>query len=204
MLKRLQEFFPQQVFIIGGASAIFEGFEKELKENNQHYMSLVASTLLVDHTREIVNSNSERASEPFFVVCYFETLHSDAHQLLLKTLEEPGENKFYCLITPHPKALPQTIQSRAHIVIAEAEESEATEFTQLSTDAQFAYITKHFGGEAESADKKSHALRLLDELERSVAKKNLTNASKIYDAKKMLLKANLSPKQVLEFAVTVL
>ncbi|HSE56489.1 MAG TPA: hypothetical protein VLB02_00140 [Candidatus Paceibacterota bacterium] len=205
MLKQIQQFFPQQVFVLKGGSSFFNDFDRELAAAKVRSYCITAPTLLLDHTREILAASAERADEPFYIVCHFETLHGSAHQLLLKTLEEPGENKFYCLITPHPKTLPATILSRAHL-LSDVATAEATtsEFAKLPTEAQLAYITKHFGGDAETADKKSHALRLLDELEHVHQKTDPKKISTLYDAKKMLLQANLAPKQVLEFVVTML
>lgn len=205
MLERIKQFFPQQVFVLKGGADFFNQFEQELAVAKVRSYCITAPTLLLDHTREIVGASAELADEPFYIVCHFETLHGSAHQLLLKTLEEPGENKFYCLITPHPKTLPATILSRAHLLSDfVAEEIVPSGFAALNSEAQLVYIAKHFGGDAETADKKSHALQLLDELERAHQKADPKKISTLYDAKKMLLQANLAPKQVLEFVVTML
>ena len=120
--------------------------------------------------------------------------------MLLKALEEPHENATVIIVTPYPYTFPATIRSRMRLFEPE------TQNGMIKTTA--AELKKRGAVIAESKDdasiRRASTLAFLDAVESfSNIKKDTELAKIIYEAKEFLLKANMPPKQVIEYVLSV-
>lgn len=207
----LKQFFPTQVFILCGNAASAAELVAQAQQLDGLVYANTVSTFSLGDAQELVAKNSERTEKPLYMICAFDTITPEAHQSLLKTLEEPGGEKYFCFITPRPLLLPLTFRSRAQIVsvtsFTDSDSNAKKSFARATAEAQALYLKKHFSGDEEAGTRKQEGLRLLDELEYSYKdhpEQNYPLLSAIYSAKQMILKGNLVPKQVLEYVVTAM
>ncbi len=198
-----------KVFIFKGGLASGGELSELLESHDFETYLLTEPKLSLEHAHSLVSLNSERRDRPYYIIASFGVMTPEAHQALLKTLEEPGEEIRFCLITPWPLLLPETIRSRALLFMngEEGAQSGKKDFTSLPEAAQLAHIKEAFAGEGEIEARKYEALTLLDQYERLLKEKNAKDGEQLrflYEAKKWLTEGNLSPKQVMEYVVTAL
>ncbi len=204
MYEKILALAPYQTFIIAGTADDALMLAKNVRAAGASIHESHVPVLTIEHAQLLAAQNAEAAEKDHFIICSFGTASADVYQVLLKTLEEPGSKKFFCLITPRPLMLPLTVRSRAQFISAGGKETNFS-FANLSAKQKQVYLAEYFTGEGIAAERKVLALNIFDELELYAAKtKKLEVIKIIYDAKKMILEGNMVPKQVLEYVVTAL
>lgn len=173
-----------------------------------------------DHASQIATFINEGSGGNRILYVFFTLFSPDAAQVILKPLEEPDLTTTIVLMTPYPYAVPQTIRSRVMLMASTAvsTDNEMAVGRPLWTKATLqSYVQELCAGDSEedAATKRARAIALLDELEtevthnkatlgadvKGVSKKN-ANATMLYQAKKMLIVANMPTKFVLEYVVS--
>lgn len=200
MFKKILELKPQTVFIIQGTSeqfdALIEDASKEISQIDQQKKS----RFTVEDAKKIVEFNLEMP-EGSWCIIYFDIFMKDATQILLKTLEEPREGIHIIFITPHPYLLPQTLRSRARIILDNISNTKPSYLS--SKEVLLEYVKETFGDEKKEASlKRAEATELLDAIEHDV-RDNPWKVKVVYESKDMLFRANMPTKQVVEFLVSM-
>lgn len=198
------DLLPERTFLLQGSEAFFDTFLAEALVTNPFVHSLSVPRFTIDNARSLSSFIIEGTGETRIYIVFFSVFSSDAAQVLLKSLEEPDEDTVIILITPYPYTVPATIRSRVRLVHGESSEAGNGEFVVTTRDALLATIKNEFGSDADddAATRRARAVGLLDTLEGHI-KGNQRKAETIYEAKKMLLKANMPTKFVLEYAASV-
>lgn len=195
---------PERTFLLQGTESFFDVFLAQALVSSPFVHSLSVARFTMDHARALATFITEGTGEERIYIIFFSVFSFDAAQVLLKSLEEPDLDTSIILVTPYPYMVPATIRSRVRLIQNTKNIIPASEFSITARDTLLAQIKTEFGSDAEddAAVRKARAVELLDALEVHV-QKDAQKASLIYGAKKMLLKANLPPKFVLDYAVSV-
>lgn len=202
-MKLVAEYAPQRTFLIQSTQSAYNRHVAEALVDNSFIHSLSVPRFTVDHARVLATFIAEGTGQQRVYMLFFSVFSPDAAQVLLKSLEEPDLNTTIILMTPYPYTVPATIRSRV-MLIHSTEEKEKSAFTITSRDKMLAMIKTEFATDADddAATRRARAVELLDSLEMNV-KDDPKKAGTIYEAKKMLLGANLPTKYVLEYAMSV-
>lgn len=200
MFNQLVSYEPQRSFLIQGTDAVFNSYTAALIARGHALYAKNLARLTVDDATDMRDFILAETGEPQYCVVYFSAFTGGAAEILLKILEEPPLEARIVLITPYPYLVPQTIRSRVRVV------------TNLDSAGERVVIDKKnikelletaLGDEKEEAAiRRERALFFLDDLEYSV-QTDKAKAKLVYEAKDLLLKGNLPPKQVLEYIATV-
>lgn len=195
---------PQQVFLIQGDSSLCELVVSELATARVSYEARYLSRFTIEEAKEVVQWNNEHAGNPDWLVVYTTLFISDAAQVLLKTLEEPGRDVCIVFVTPHPYLVPQTIRSRVRLLLGtQLQENNAVPEYMQSKKVFLDYIKEVLGDEdTDASERRAQATILLDTLEH-LCKKSPEKVDYVYKAKTMLYKANMPTKQVMEYVATM-
>lgn len=89
--------------------------EKEILPDVLMYQELEEEKVKIDTLRDLCHQMSVTPMEAKGKVCLIDECHrmtSSSANAFLKTLEEPGENCFFWLLTSQPGSLPATLRSR--------------------------------------------------------------------------------------------
>ncbi len=195
----LAQHLPQRVFLLQGDQGMQESLIKSLEASYPLVHALSVPRFTVDHAATVAEFAIEGdGSERVFVI-YFAVFSPDAAQILLKSLEEPAPQTTIIFVTPYPYVVPLTIRSRAVLI----QETRSIEKPPARTKAALAdYVKKEFGSDSDddAATRRASAVALLDSMELQY-KSDAAKARTIYEAKRMLFKANLPTKFVMEYVV---
>lgn len=71
--------------------------------------------LLIDEAREIIAQSYIAQKEPFLIVIMAKSYRIEAQNALLKILEEPPKNIFFCIVATSKNLLLETVRSRLMI-----------------------------------------------------------------------------------------
>jgi len=196
-------FLPERIFLLQGSELFFDTFLAEALVTDPFVHSLSVPRFTREHALTLAAFINEGTGEHRVYVVFFAVFSPEAAELLLKSLEEPDEDTTIILVTPYPYTVPATIRSRVRLIHNESVEHVDT-FTITTRDAMLTLIKDEFGSDADdsAATRRARAVQLLDTLENHV-KSDPAKAMVIYDAKKMLLKANMQTKFVLDYAASV-
>ncbi len=203
-------FSPQHAFLISGSEYDGQLLFDEGKKKNMFVEYYVQSMLTMEHALFVRSFNTEDTEGDRWIIVSFTFFHIDAVQVLLKTLEEPRPHTYFIFVTPYPYLVPDTIRSRVLLIHNEiTTSSDYQSFLKKSLADKFAYVKERFATDDEdsAAERKQLALILLDIYEQNISNVSLKKKESleiIYTAKKMMLKAQLPPKQVLEYVLTML
>lgn len=195
---------PQQVFLIQGNSSLCEQLVNELATAHISYEVQYLSRCTIEDAKEVVRWNNEHAGTPDWLIIYTTLFISEAAQVLLKTLEEPGREVRIVFVTPHPYLVPQTIRSRVRLLLGtQLQESGVVPEYMQSKKVFLDYIKDVLGDEdIDASERRAQATILLDTLEH-LCKKFPEKVDYIYKAKTMLYRANMPTKQVMEYVATM-
>lgn len=201
MLETIKGLSPQQVFLIQGDKKLLSELSIKLAEKNIFAEIKSLSRFTMDDAHELVTWNIDNSGSESWYFVYFDIFVSDAAQVLLKTLEEPGVGVHMVLVTPHPYLVPQTIRSRVRLLLTDIE---AETPTYMSSKKELnEYIKEVLGNEdIDASERRAQATQLLDAFEYKM-KGDSTKLSYVYKAKEMLYKANMPTKQVVEYLVAM-
>jgi len=197
-------FLPERTFLIQGSELFFDTFLAEALVSDPFVHSLSVPRFTRDHAIALATFIAEGTGERRVHLVFFSVFSPEAAELLLKSLEEPDLDTTIILVCPYPYTVPSTIRSRVRLVHSQENTSGASEFAITTREAVLALIKDEFGSDADdsAALRRARAVQLLDSLEMHV-KADAIKSRTIYDAKKMLLKANMPTKFVLEYAASV-
>jgi hypothetical protein len=200
-IKDLQKYNPQKVFILQGDKNTFEETFTSAKKEYDIVQSLSVPRFSVDYAEEVVRFVNETSGSERIIIVYFSVFSPESAHVLLKSLEEPDPFTTVILVTPYPYMVPQTIRSR--VIIFQNTLSVEKELPKKS--AMESFVKNEFGSESgeDPATKRAKAVEFLDVLENTF-KKDAQKSNTIYEAKKMLFKANIPTKYVMEYVVSML
>jgi DNA polymerase III delta prime subunit len=200
MYKKLTELAPEQIFLLQGQETFFDTLVETISEKVVNLEYLKLSRFTKEDAQTLVTFNLERGGGAWCLV-YFDVFMSDASQILLKTLEEPKEGIHIALVTPHPYLVPQTIRSRARLILTDIQLEIPKYLSSKKTMAD--YIKNVIGNEdIDAGERRAQGAHLLDNIE-YFFKKDYQKVKTVYEAKEMLFKANMSTKQVVEYVVAL-
>jgi len=200
----IETFLPERTFLIQGSELFFDTFLGEAVATDPFVHSLSVPRFTRDHAITLATFINEGTGERRVYFVFFSVFSPEAAELLLKSLEEPDLDTTIVLVTPYPYTVPATIRSRVRLIHSEVHAPGKQQFAISTRDALLAQIKDEFGGDADdsAALRRARSIELLDALELHV-KHDPIKAGVIYEAKKMILKANLPPKFALEYAASV-
>ena len=193
----LDQYNPAHAFLIQGSELDFEMLTIIYHDRGVLELALTMSRCTVEDAQTIVTFNMQSNGQERWCIAYFPVFSPEAAQALLKTLEEPSVGTRIAFVTPYPYLIPLTIRSRTIMV-----NTPFDTFKKAITkkDAEAVIKDTLADDHIDAADRKAHAIALLDALEQHVAH-NHVKARAIYKAKDLLFKANIPVKQVAEYAV---
>lgn len=199
----IQTFLPERTFLIQGSEPFFDTFLGEAVATDPFVHSLSVPRFTREHAITLATFITEGTGERRIYLVFFSVFSPEAAELLLKSLEEPDLDTTIVLVTPYPYTVPATIRSRVRLIHSQTHNPKQ-QFIISTRDALLTQIKEEFGSDADdsAATRRASAVELLDALEAHV-KNDPQKAQTIFDAKKMLLKANMPTKFVLEYAVSV-
>lgn len=201
MLDTIKSLSPQQVFLIQGTPSLLSGVVSKLNERHGTAETHVVSRFTMEDARTLVSWSIDNSGNESWYLVYFDMFVSEAAQVLLKTLEEPGNGIHIVLVTPHPYLVPQTIRSRVRLLLTDI--TIETPRYMSSKKALNEYIKDVLGNEdIEASDRRAEATKLLDAFEHTM-KDDSVKIAYVYKAKEMLYKANMPTKQVVEYLVAM-
>jgi len=197
-------FLPERTFLLQGSETFFDTFLAEALVTDSFVHSLSVPRFTIDHARALAAFIAEGTGESRTYVVFFSVFSPDAAQVLLKSLEEPDDDTTIVLMTPYPYTVPATIRSRVRLMHSLDTQIFSAGFAITNREDVLALIKNEFGSDSDdnAATRRARAVELLDALEHHI-QKHPAKATAVYDAKKMLLKANLPTKFVLEYAASV-
>lgn len=198
----IESFLPERTFLIQGGEIFFDTFLGEALVTNPFVHSLSVPRFTRENASALATFITEGTGERRIYIVFFSLFSPEAAELLLKSLEEPDLDTTIILVTPYPYTVPLTIRSRVRLL--QSNLVEKSEFSITSRESILALIKDEFGsdGDDSAAIRRARAVQLLDSLEMHV-RADAIKSRTIYDAKKMLLKANMPTKFVLEYAASV-
>jgi DNA polymerase III delta prime subunit len=191
------QYAPQRMFLFQGDDAMSERLVAELMVRDPFIQFLSVPRFTIDHARTVAGFALENSGEERTFIVYFSVFSPEAAQVLLKSLEEPAANTTVVFVTRYPYLVPQTVRSRL-LIIQQGIEQTDREKKEIIADMQKEAAEK----DDDAATRRSRALMLLDELEAAVATQP-KYADTVYRAKRMIFKANLPTKYVLDYVSTV-
>lgn len=201
MLDTIKSLSPQQVFLIQGTPSLLSGVVSKLNERHGIAETHVVSRFTMEDAGTLVSWSIDNSGNESWYLVYFDLFVSEAAQVLLKTLEEPGNGIHIVLVTPHPYLVPQTIRSRVRLLLTDI--AIETPHYMSSKKALNEYIKDVLGNEdIEASDRRAEATKLLDAFEHTM-KDDSVKIAYVYKAKEMLYKANMPTKQVVEYLVAM-
>lgn len=193
-------YLPQRMFLVQGDSISAGTIAREMKRSYELVHTLMVSRFTVEHAATVASFAVEGDGADRIFVVYFSVFSPDAAQILLKSLEEPDEQTTIIFVTPYPYIVPMTIRSRVAIIQTER----ATVVPVKRTREQaIEYVKKELSSDSDddAATRRANAVTFLDELE-TTFKSDPRKSRIIYEAKHMLLRANMPTKYVMEYVVT--
>jgi DNA polymerase III delta prime subunit len=202
MIKFLDTYKPQRIFLLQGDKRLCMTLYAQARERFSITHQLFVERFTVDNATEVSTFAIEGDGTERVLIVYFSVFSPDAAQVLLKSLEEPDLLTTIIFVTPYPYVVPLTIRSRVVLVHSDREIQAAP---MLSKMEALEYVKKEFGKDSEedAATRKAAAIAYLDQLEVR-HRTDPGKASAIYQAKDMLLRANMPTKYVMEYVVSML
>ena len=191
---------PQRMFLVQGNDEQYEAIVADAKDSWQIVQTLSVSRFTVHHAHDAASFAVEGSGSERILVVYFSVFSPDAAQILLKSLEEPDELTTIVFVTPYPYTIPLTIRSR--VMLIQTERSSIVPIKRTREQA-LAYVKDELSSDSDddAATRRAKAVVFLDELE-TLYKSDAQKSQTIYDAKRMLFKANMPTKYVMEYVVT--
>ena len=198
----IETFLPERTFLIQGSENFFDIFLGDALVTDPFVHSLSVPRFTREHASALATFITEGTGERRIYIVFFSLFSPEAAELLLKSLEEPDLDTTIILVTPYPYTVPLTIRSRVRLLHGNL--AEKSEFIITTRESILMLIKDEFGsdGDDNAAIRRARAVQLLDSLELHV-KSDVAKSRAIYDAKKMLLRANMPTKFVLEYAASV-
>ncbi len=196
----IDQYKPQRMLLVQGADTAFATLEAELRPLYENLHTLCVSRFTIDHARIVAAFAGEGSGSERILLVYFVFFSTEAAQVLLKSIEEPDQQTTIIFITPYPYTVPITIRSRVALI----QHVQTILSTQHYTSSELVtYIKKELSSDSieDASARKALAITLLDQLElqwKAIPQK----ARVIYEAKHMLLHANLPTKYVLEYVAS--
>lgn len=206
-LSFFEHYTPVNVFLLQGRSETFVSLVKELQKEKISHIHIHCTSLTIDNARELRTIITDLGEGESWALVSFTFFTSEARDVFLKLLEEPYQGVHIVLCTPYPYLVPDTIRSRVLFISEYSSQKYEKDFFTLSLSQKLEYIKKHFGEDSEddAGGRREEAFVLLDEYEKRIhEEKRFMNADVFFEAKKMIYLSQLSPKQVLEYVVTIL
>ena len=192
---------PQRMFLIQGDDSVFDELARDLIVKDPMIQALSVPRFTIEHAQNVAEFAIEGTGEARTFLIHFSVFSPEAAQVLLKSLEEPDENTIIIFITRYPYLIPQTVRSRLMLL---AENGKIKIENKKIKNKILEEIKKEaLEKDDDPATRRSRAVILLDDLE-IVTKGERTNSEIIYGAKKMLFKANMPTKFVLDYVTTVI
>jgi DNA polymerase III delta prime subunit len=198
-MVNFSHYLPQRMFLSQGDDVVAEALVADLAANDPFIQFLSVPRFTIDHARTVAQFAVEGDGTERTFVVYFAVFSSEAAQVLLKSLEEPASNTTIIFVTRYPYLVPQTVRSRLMIISLDIENHDTRQVKVILAQIQKEAAEK----EDDAATRKGRAMVLLDELEAAIRDKK-QYAETIYNAKDMLLKANLPTKYILDYISTVI
>lgn len=193
------QYAPQQGFLMQGDETVFERLVAELVAIDPLVQALSMPRFTIEHARDVASFAIEGTGEQRTFVIFFSFFSSEAAQVLLKSLEEPASQTTIVFVTRYPYLVPQTVRSRLMLLSHDTYDQ-----TKKTTKKIIETIVKESAEkDDDAAVRRSRAIALLDDLELSVRDSALSSRA-VYEAKEMLLRANLPTKFVLDYVATVI
>lgn len=195
------QYIPQKMFLLQGDDAVFDSVLSEIIINDPLVQALSVPRFTMDHARSVAEFAVEGTGEKRTYIVFFSVFSPEAAQVLLKSLEEPDKDTVIIFITRYPYLIPQTVRSRLMLL---AENGKIKIENKKIKNKILEEIKKEaLEKDDDPATRRSRAVILLDDLE-IVTKGERANSEIIYGAKKMLFKANMPTKFVLDYVTTVI
>ncbi len=193
---------PQRIFLVQGNDEQYDAIIAEAKSSWLIVQTLSVSRFTVDHAHDVASFAVEGSGSERMLVVYFSIFSPDAAQVLLKSLEEPDELTTIVFVTPYPYIVPITIRSRVMLLQTERSAIVPTKRTHAQA---LQYVKDELSSDSDddAATRRAKAVVFLDELE-TLYKSDPMKSQTIYDAKRMLFKANMPTKYVMEYVVTAI
>ena len=194
------QYLPQRIFLVQGDTQTYEALVADVERNYEIVHGLSVPRFTIDHAHTIASFALEGDGTARMLLVYFTVFSPDAAQVLLKSLEEPDEQTTIVFITPYPYVVPTTIRSRVMVLHTDTENVDTKRITKVSA---LAFIKDELSSESDedAATRRANAIAFLDQLEVQMKGKSEKSRT-IYEAKRMLFRANMPTKYVLEWAVS--
>ncbi len=196
-----EQYKPQRIFLVQGNVEQFYTLAHEMEDTFAIVHMLNVARFTKDNARTVASFAVEGDDTERAIIVYFSVFSSDAAQLLLKSLEEPDQRTTIVFVTPYPYIVPLTIRSR----VALLQTQRAMVAVQTMDKAQaLEYVKKELSSDSDddAATRRASAVALLDQFEAQF-KTDAKKSAIIYDAKRMLFKANMPTKVVMEYVASV-
>jgi DNA polymerase III delta' subunit len=149
--------------------------EKEIHPDVYFFKEDSEDTLKIETVREVIGQMRVSPIEGPYKICVIDEAHrmnSAAANAFLKTLEEPGEGRFFILTTTQSGSILPTVSSRCIEFVFRPEnqgvfltESEQTKYRDLLTQVA---KTKDYGKASSSLEEKEEALKFLQFLQAEI------------------------------------
>ncbi len=188
---------------------------------NPNVLNEVYESFTIDNVRTLSEHHNEKSTgvEKKIFIIEALTINHEAHNALLKMLEEPTENTHFFFLLPRVDTLPDTLKSRAHLIYEDHTKNiqgqdKGMEFLEQNPkeriDTIAMIVTKHKGAET-SAPLRDEARVLLDACEYIIRNQESTinkdvhfQLNELLKAKKYLSTPGASVKMILEHIALVI
>lgn len=194
----ISTFSNTRVFLLQGNESFFERFSSEIILASPFVFSLSTARFNYENAGSLAEYVLEGNGEKRYAIVFFSVFSPESAQRLLKSLEEPDPDTTVFLITQYPYTIPATIRSRAQIV-NNFDSKEGNAYKIGTKTEMLELIKKEFSTESEDAAiRRARAIELLDSLENFLFE-NKKRTDIVYEGKRMLFKANMPTKFVLDY-----
>ncbi len=194
----ISTFSNTRVFLIQGNESVFENLSSEIVSVSPFVFSLSTARFNYDNAGTLSEYLLEGNGEKRYAIVFFSVFSPESAQRLLKSFEEPDLDTTVFMITQYPYTIPATIRSRAQIINNFNSKKESI-YKIGNRSEMLDLIKKDFSTESEDASiRRAKAIALLDSLENYLFEKK-EKSDIVYEGKKMLFKANMPTKFVLDY-----
>ncbi|HWC57615.1 MAG TPA: hypothetical protein VG621_01520 [Candidatus Paceibacterota bacterium] len=200
-LASLHRLRPQRTFLVAGTEDDYRQLFEEVQRTTANLYALATPRFTTDDAQEVARFIREGNGHERYGVIYFSVFSPEAAEALLKVLEEPDSLTTVVWVTPYPYAVPLTVRSRVVLLwgVHDPKVSSPEPMAEILAAMKKALTQE----QEDAATRRARALALLDKCE-VACMQDVEKAKWVYAAKRMLLRANLPVKFVMEFVMTEL
>ncbi len=194
-IKNLHRKDLHHAYLIRGRPCCFNEVKNDIEavfgiclKGNPNVFSKEFSKISADDAREIVKFSDISVlgvDTVKIILVYFDMITVEAQNILLKTLEEPGDRTYIFAVTPNMDTLLPTVLSRCVSVEFQTykqgnkhHEDVASEFVNASIKDRIKIIDK-INREKDGAKKKARFLEILDDVETHLRCNNLKESAEM-------------------------